>query len=237
MCLTVLSLCQKNIVGRNIPVNNPAVVNLLQCLQHRDNNVHGSLLCELLFPLHVGGQCFPFQILHDNVCCVVRFEAVIDMYDSVKAAQLCQLFCLLKEFFHPSSKLLHLFFIVVDHHIRLMQRTGGKFTGQILLNGHLALELLVIPDVRYAKAAKAQSVSDQVAVYEYSTCIDMQQFFFTAVLLITAIGTYIILCVIKLHALHTLLAAFHFQSLLLKCICVTACYHLLKLLSDIVIPL
>ena len=55
-----------------------------------------------------------------------------------------------------------------------MQRTGGKFTGQILLNGHLALELLVIPDVRYAKAAKAQSVSDQVAVYEYSTCIDMQ---------------------------------------------------------------
>ena len=237
MSLAVLTLCQENIIRRNIPVDDAVAMDILQCLQNRNNYIHSLLLRYFFLSFHEGCQGLTLQVLHDDICRVVGLKAVIDMYDPIKTTQRCQLFGFIQEFVHSGSKLLHLLFTAVDHHLGLMKRPCGEFTGQVLFDGYFTLQLAVISDIRHAKAAETQGVSYQVPVRKHGACINMQQFLPFAVFLISAIGAYIKPLVIKLHAAHALFFRTHSYPPSLERVSAAVRYYLRKLLSDVVISI
>ena len=195
-----------DIIRCDIPVDNADLVHLLhgrdhlqhniQCLIHRDLSRPGQ---KLLHRLAV-------QVLHDDVGRVVGLKAVVNVHDVRLILELGQPSGLVDDFQHSLVELLRPLSRVNRHHL-LVGHTGGKFSRHILLDGHLGLQHLIVPDIGDSESAEAQHTAYDIPPRQQGTRRDVIRLLGRSPMYVPAVRTDLKLLIVHLHASHA--TSFH----------------------------
>ena len=156
----------KNIIRRNVPVNDPFPVHLGQCIHHRSKNRHGfirrvpfSFFQDLLDRLS-------FQVFHDDIPGPVLLETVKDLYDSFYISKTGQPLGFFHKAFQPGVKIC-LGAAGINRDLFISVSPGRHRAWEVFFDGDHSSQNIVPADIGDPESSGADHFANDIPVLDH----------------------------------------------------------------------
>ena len=191
-------VADENIVGGDVPMDQPGSMNFPQCLQDGEHDLHGLRNAVGAFFRQNIFDVFAFQKLHDDIRRVVGLQTVIDLDNAFQIVEPCQTPAFVQ---HPADAVLKqtLRLFVVAGDVQLPRDAGGKTGGHELLDGDLFVQAGVPRNVGDPKTALPEAAPDQIPIDQDRARLQMVSGLRRRAFDVAAVGAYVIYFIVLIH--------------------------------------